>query len=164
MRRTLSRLGGLAVASSLIFSACGGASTTTVPSSAASTAPGASAVAPSEAAAEPVSLEFWYWGESDAPGADKWMAETVAEYKKIKPNVTVNVVSQSADTLMSAFQTAAASNSGPDIASQWATGPVLSFVWSGAVKAISDLVPAEEVAHWLNTNENTYDGKVWAMP
>ena len=92
------------------------------------------------------------------------MAETVAEYKKVKPNVTVNVVPQSADTLISAFQTAAASKSGPDIASQWATGPVLSFVWSDSVAPISDLVPADEMSHWLNTNENTYDGKVWAMP
>ena len=164
MRRTLSRLGGLAVASSLILSACGGASTTTAPSAADSAAPGASAAAPSVAASEPVSLDFWYWAESDAPGADKWMAETVAEYQKLNPNVTVNVVPQSADTLISAFQTAVASKSGPDMASQWATGPVLSFVWQDSVNPISDLVPADEIAHWLNTNENTYNGKVWAMP
>ena len=111
-----------------------------------------------------MTTRFWYWAESDAPGADKWMAETVAEYKKVQPNVTVNVVPQSTDTLMSAFQTAAASKSGPDIASQWATGPVLSFVWSDSVAPISDLVPADEMEHWLNTNENAYDGKIWAMP
>ena len=165
MRRTLARLGGLAVASSLILGACGSSASTAAPSAAPTTAPGATtAPAASEASTEPVNLEFWYWAESDAPGADKWMAETVAEYKKVKPNVTVNVVPQSADTLISAFQTAAASKSGPDIASQWATGPVLSFVWSDSIAPISDLVPADEMSHWLNTNENTYDGKVWAMP
>jgi len=169
MNRSLARLGGLVVASSLMLAACGAASSTTAPTTApttataATTAPAAPTPAPSEAA-KPVSLEFWYWAESDAPGADKWMAETVAEYKKIKPNVTVNVVPQSADTLISAFQTAAASKSGPDIASQWATGPVLSFVWSDSIAPISDLVPADEISHWLNTNENTYNGKVWAMP
>ena len=161
MRRTLARLGGLAVASSLIFGACGAGGT---PTPASSAAPGASAAAPTEAATEPVTLEFWYWAESDAPGADKWMAETVAEYKEVQPNVTVNVVSQPTDTLMSAFQTAAASKSGPDIASQWATGPVLSFVWSESVAPISDLVPTDEMKHWLNTNENVYAGKTWAMP
>jgi len=160
MRRSLARLGGLVVASSLILGACGGAASTTAPT----TAPGASAPAPSEAATEPVTLSFWYWAESDAPGADKWMAETVAEYKKVQPNVTVEVVSQPTDTLMSAFQTAAASKSGPDIASQWATGPVLSFVWSDSVAPISDLVPTDEMKHWLNTNENVYAGKTWAMP
>jgi len=171
MNRSLARLGGLVVASSLMLAACGAASSTTAPTTApttaqataATTAPAAPTPAPSEAA-KPVSLEFWYWAESDAPGADKWMAETVAEYKKVKPNVTVNVVPQSADTLISAFQTAAASKSGPDIASQWATGPVLSFVWSDSIAPISDLVPADEISHWLNTNENTYNGKVWAMP
>jgi multiple sugar transport system substrate-binding protein len=161
MRRTLARLGGLAVASSLIFGACGGGAT---PTPAASTGPGASAPAPTEAATEPVTLSFWYWAESDAPGADKWMAETVAAYKAVAPNVTVEVVSQPTDTLMSAFQTAAASKSGPDIASQWATGPVLSFVWSDSVAPISDLVSTDEMKHWLNTNENVYAGKTWAMP
>jgi multiple sugar transport system substrate-binding protein len=158
MRRTLVRLGGLVAAASLIFSACGGATST--PSAGASAAPSA----PTGGGGEPVTINFWYWAESDAPGADKWMAETVTEYQKTHPNVTINVVPQSTDTLISAFQTAAASKSGPDIASQWATGPVLSFVWSDAVAPISDLAPADEMKHWLNTNENTYAGKVWAMP
>ena len=41
---------------------------------------------------------------------------------------------------------------------------MLTQVWGGAITA--DLRPraAEEIAHWLNTSENTYDGKVWAMP
>ena len=164
MRRTLARLGGLAVASALIFGACGGGASPAAPSTAPSAAAPSGSAPASQAAAEPVNLTFWYWGESDAPGADKWMADTVAAYKAVQPNVTVDVVSQPTDTLISAFQTAAASKSGPDIASQWATGPVLSFVWSDSVAPISDLVPADEMKHWLNTNENVYDGKTWAMP
>jgi raffinose/stachyose/melibiose transport system substrate-binding protein len=113
---------------------------------------------------EKVDLTFWYWAESDAPGADAWMAESVEAYKQVKPNVTVNVVPQSTDTLISAFQSAVNAKSGPDIASQWATGPVLGFVWQDAVAPISDYVPADEMKNWLNTNENTYDGKVWGAP
>ena len=112
----------------------------------------------------PVNLTFWYWAESDAPGADAWMTETVAAYKQIKPNVTINIVPQSTDTLISAFQSAVTAKSGPDIASQWATGPVLGFVWQNAVAPISDYVPATEMSNWLNTNENTYNGKVWGAP
>ena len=108
-----------------------------------------------------VNLTFWWWAESDAPGADAWMAETVADYEKINPNVTINIVPQSTDTLISAFQSAVTANSGPDMASQWATGPVLGFVWQNAVVPISDYVPASEMKNWLNTNENTYNGKVW---
>lgn len=157
MSRTLRRLVGLITIAALVFAACGGGAPPTSP-------PGGSEAPASSPAGGPVTLTFWYWAESDAPGADKWMAETVAEYQKTHPNVTIKVVPQSTDTLISAFQTAAASKSGPDIASQWATGPVLSFVWSGAVTPISDLVPADEMKHWLNTNENAYAGKVWAMP
>ena len=80
MRTTLARLGGLAVASSLILGACGSSASTAAPSAAPTTAPGATtAPAASEASTEPVNLEFWYWAESDAPGADGWMAETVAD-------------------------------------------------------------------------------------
>jgi ABC-type glycerol-3-phosphate transport system substrate-binding protein len=42
-----------------------------------------------------VNLTFWWWAESDAPGADAWMAETVAAYEKIHPNVSINIVPQS---------------------------------------------------------------------
>jgi multiple sugar transport system substrate-binding protein len=111
-----------------------------------------------------VDLTFWYWAESDAPGADAWMTESVEAYKKIKPNVTINIVPQATDTLISAFQSAVTAKSGPDIASQWATGPVLGFVWQDAVAPISDYVSADEMKNWLNTNENTYNGKVWGAP
>jgi ABC-type glycerol-3-phosphate transport system substrate-binding protein len=117
-----------------------------------------------EASGEPVNLTFWWWAESDAPGANAWLDQAVEAYKAVKPNVTIEVVEQATDTFIPTFQAAAAAKEGPDIASQWATGPVLTQVWGGAITPISDLVPAEEVAHWLNTSENTYDGKVWAMP
>jgi len=122
-------------------------------------APGATA-----ASTDKVELTYWYWAESDAPGADAWMAETVDAYTKLHPNVTINIVPQSTDTLISAFQSAATAKSGPDIASQWATGPVLGFVWQDAVTPISDYLPASETDNWLNTNENMYDGKLWAAP
>jgi ABC-type glycerol-3-phosphate transport system substrate-binding protein len=125
---------------------------------------GAKATQTTSGSNEKVDLTFWYWAESDAPGADAWMTESVAAYKTINPNVTINVVPQSTDTLISAFQSAVTAKSGPDIASQWATGPVLGFVWQDAVAPISDYASADEMKNWLNTNENTYNGKVWAAP
>jgi len=116
------------------------------------------------AGAKPVELTFWYWAESDAPGADAWMTETVEAYKKVKPNVTVTIAPQSTDTLISAFQAAVTAKSGPDLASQWATGPVLGFVWQDGLVPVSDYVPKTEMDNWLNLNENTYNGKVWGAP
>lgn len=113
---------------------------------------------------EKVDLTFWYWAESDAPGADAWMTETVEAYKKVQPNVTVNIVPQSTDTLISAFQASATAKSGPDIASQWATGPVLGFVWQDALVPVSDYVSQDEMKNWLNVDENKYNGKYWGAP
>jgi raffinose/stachyose/melibiose transport system substrate-binding protein len=113
---------------------------------------------------ESASLTYWYWAESDAPGANDWMKARIAEYTKLHPKVTVDLVPQPTDTLIGAFTTAAQTRSGPDIATQWATMPVLSQVWAGAVAPISDLVPESETANWINTQENTYQGKLWGMP
>jgi ABC-type glycerol-3-phosphate transport system substrate-binding protein len=135
--------------------ACGGSSDT------ASTGTGGGG---STASGGKVDLTFWYWGEDDAPGANNWLAATVKSYEAANPNVTITVVPQATDTFTATFATAAAAKSGPDIGAQWATGPVLTQVWNGAITAISDLVPADETKHWLNTSENTYNGKIWAMP
>ena len=109
-------------------------------------------------------LTMWFWGNDDAPGADKWLAATVKSYEAKNPNIKIKVVTQPVATFIATFQAAAAAKSGPDVAAQWATGPVLTQVWGGAITAISDLVPKSETKNWLNTGENTYAGKIWAMP
>jgi raffinose/stachyose/melibiose transport system substrate-binding protein len=109
-------------------------------------------------------LTYWYWAESDAPGANNWLKGEVAAYEKAHPKVKVTVVLQSTDTLISAFTTAAQTKSGPDIATQWATLPTLTPAWTGASVPISDYVPASETKNWINTAENMSGGKLWAMP
>jgi raffinose/stachyose/melibiose transport system substrate-binding protein len=109
-------------------------------------------------------LTYWYWAESDAPGANGWLKKEVAAYEKAHPKVKITVVIQSTDTLTSAFTTAAQTRSGPDIATQWATLPTLTPAWSGASVPISDYVPASETKNWIGTPENMSGGKLWAMP
>src|SRR6187402_2967331 len=64
--------------------------------------------------AEAAKLTFWFWGESDVPGIDKWLAGAVQNYEKLNPKVSLNIVPQSSDTLIGAFRLAAQSKSGPD--------------------------------------------------
>src|SRR5256714_11168874 len=109
-------------------------------------------------------LTYWYWAESDAPGANGWLKKEVALYQKAHPKVKISIVLQSTDTLTSAFTTAAQTKSGPDIATQWATLPVLTPAWNGASVPISDYVPASEVKNWIGTPENVTDGKPCAKP
>jgi ABC-type glycerol-3-phosphate transport system substrate-binding protein len=110
------------------------------------------------------SLTYWYWAESDAPGANNWLKKEVAIYEKGHPKVKVSIVLQSTDTLTSAFTTAAQTKSGPDIATQWATLPTLTPAWAGALVPISDFVPKSEWQNWISTSENMWQGKLWAMP
>src|SRR5262245_42839341 len=109
-------------------------------------------------------LTYWYWAESDAPGAKNWLKKQVALYEKAHPKVKISIVLQSTDTLTSAFTTAAQTKNGPDIATQWATLPTLTPAWAGATVPISDYVPASETKNWISTSENMWQGKLWAMP
>jgi len=109
-------------------------------------------------------LTYWFWGESDVPGSTKWMQAAVARYEGLHPGIHIQVVPQATETLQGAFQTAAQAKTGPDIAMQWATLPVLTPAWRGQVTPLTGLIPDSELKQWPNTQENTYAGKVWAMP
>lgn len=118
----------------------------------------------STSSAEAAKLTFWFWGESDVPGIDKWLAGAVKTYETLNPKVSLDIVPQSSDTLIGAFRLAAQSKSGPDMDTQWATLPTLTPYWTGAAVPISDYVPAAETSQWLNTNENVAGDKIIAMP
>src|SRR3954470_2690998 len=148
MKRVLISLGAALVLASALFAAAAASKTTKT-----------TADDPNNA-----SLTYWYWGEDDAPGATNWLKKQVAAYEKAHPKVSIKIVIQSTDTLTSAFTTAAQTKSGPDIATQWATLPVLTPAWSGASVPISDYVPAKETKNWIGTSENMSGGKLWAMP
>jgi raffinose/stachyose/melibiose transport system substrate-binding protein len=128
--------------------------------------PPTAAPAPTEApaAAEPVKLVIWWWGEQEAPGAQAWLEETMAKYKEAKPNVSFEAVLQSTDTLIPAFQSAAAAKQGPDIEYFWGGVWTLENAWNGSLIPIDDLFPAEEKGHWINNFERSYDGKLWGVP
>jgi ABC-type glycerol-3-phosphate transport system substrate-binding protein len=148
MKTSLYRVFSLLFILSLVISACAQTTTEQQPAS-----------------DEPIKLTFWYWAEPDAPGANAWIEKVVEEYKKVKPNVTVEVVPQGTDALISGFQTAVSAGSGgPDIASQWATGQVMGFVWQDALVPINDYVSQDEMKYWLNLDENKYNDKYWGVP
>ena len=152
----LRRVAGTAVAMLLLGSllaACSANATTDASASAA-------------AADDPenASLTYWFWAESDAPGADDWMKARIAEYQTLHPGVQIELVPQASETLIGGFATAAQTRSGPDIATLWATMPVLTQAWAGAIAPLDDLIPAEARATWIGTQENTDKGKLWGMP
>jgi multiple sugar transport system substrate-binding protein len=115
-------------------------------------------------AQEPVNLVMWWWGEQEAPGAQKWLDETIDLYQKANPNITIEAVLQSTDSLIPSFQSAMAAQEGPDIQYFWGGVWTLEFAWGGGIAPIDDLIPAEELAHYINNFERTYDGQIWGVP
>jgi len=158
-RKAIYGLMASVAAVSLALTGCTASSTTPDTSTSASGSAAAQGDDPENAA-----LTYWYWGESDAPGANDWMKARIADYQKLHPGVTINFVEQTTDTLIGSFATTAQTKSGPDIATQWATIPVLSQAWAGSIAPISDYVDQAEMANWIGTQENTDKGKVWGAP
>jgi len=109
-------------------------------------------------------INYWFWGESDIPGMTKWMQQRIAMYEKLNPSVSITLVPQSNTTIISSFQLASQSKTGPDVDTQWATLPTLLPALQGDVTPISNYVSKSEMSHWLNTNENTIGSNVYAMP
>jgi ABC-type glycerol-3-phosphate transport system substrate-binding protein len=106
-------------------------------------------------------LSAWWWG--DPNNYNDWANEMTTKFKA-STGTDVKVDPQQTETLVSSFAAAAAAKSGPDIASQWATQPVLAPAWTGGVEPLDDLVPESEREHWVFREENLYGGNLWAAP
>jgi multiple sugar transport system substrate-binding protein len=154
-------LGALALllAALLLAASCGGddEAATEEPS-------GAQATDTKEFPTEPVKLVMWWWGEQEASGAEQWLADTIDAYREKHPNVTIETVLQTTDGLIPTFKAAAAAKKGPDIQYFWGGIWSLEDAWAGNIKPVSDYIPAEELAHYINASEDTWDGKVWTAP
>jgi raffinose/stachyose/melibiose transport system substrate-binding protein len=156
------------VSFALLVTSCSPAST---PTTAAPTTVGPTTAAPTTAApttaapttATPIHLVVWWWGEQEAPGAQKWMDDTVKAYETLHPNVTIETVLQSTDSLIPAFQSAAAAGSGPDIQYFWGGIYTLQNAWSGAIIPLDNLIPTDEMSHYINNFERSYDGKQYGI-
>ena len=113
---------------------------------------------------EDLSLNLWWWGGDDAKGLKAWFDQAVAAYKVKHPNVTIVPVEQTSDGLLTAFAAAAEAKQGPDIQYFWGGSWGMESVWKGALLPVSDYIPKDELAHYLNASEDTFDGKVWTAP
>lgn len=149
------------------MSGCAPAATPSPPAPTATSQPATQIPAtapPTSAPVEEVTLTIWWWGETEAPGAEKWLKESTDLYTEEHPNVHFELVLQTVDNLYPAFKAAAAAKSGPDIQYLWTWIWTLEDVWAGNMAPLSDYVPEEEIAHWLDTESRTFNGKVWTMP
>jgi raffinose/stachyose/melibiose transport system substrate-binding protein len=88
------------------------------------------------ASAQAKDMDFWYWGEQELPGLQKYVNDSVAAYKA----ATVKPMLQDTAVVISQFQTAAAAGNAPDLQYLWNGIYHMESVWLGYVKGLKGLV------------------------
>ena len=111
-----------------------------------------------------VTLTIWWLGNQEVPGIEKWMAQTVAKYHALHPNVTVKTVVESTDTWTETQKTACKGRSGPDIWYNWSGTWSLEQVWAGCTVPNEDVLSQSDIGHVANVAETRWSGKTWLYP
>jgi ABC-type glycerol-3-phosphate transport system substrate-binding protein len=112
-----------------------------------------------EKSLEPVKLVFWWWGEQEAKGLEGWLKETVDQYQKAYPNVTVETVLQATENVVNDFTTASAAGTPPDLQYLWNGIYHQENVWLGYIEPLNNWITADELKHMYASELSLYQGK-----
>jgi len=117
-------------------------------------------------AAQTANLTFWWWGEQEAPGLQKWVADAISQYQSQHPGVQIKAVLQGTESLMPGFMSAGVARRGPDIQYMWGGVSTMQYVWRGFVTPVSDLLGQDDLRHIApgSLRETAYKGKIWGLP
>ena len=150
----------------LLVAACSGGGASTAPSVAASaSAPApstAASAAPSEAAGEPVTIEWWHITTGD-PGKSDFQAIADA-YTAANPNVKINITVLENEAFKTKLSTTAAADI-PDLFQSWGGGIMAAQAEAGLLKDIT-----ADIADWKDTinagglSIYQYDGVQYGVP
>ena len=153
--RKLSLVAASVMLVAIIAQACGGASNTAAPATAAPPSAAGDTMAP----VEPVELTLWhnYGTEANATATDA----LIKGFEAKNPGITVKSISQPADQYFDLLQAAAISKTGPDLATQW-TG-LFDLKYADYLQPLNDLVPMDELKKmkgidFASLNFNADDG------
>ena len=173
MKKSLLRLLIVLIAVSMIatFSLVGCKTTTTEITAAPTTAASETTVAPdTTAAAEPVNLVFWDFGnygvaalQEGSPKEEWYIYKAVARFEAKNPGITIEITYQPGDKSTEMLTAAAMSKQGPDVVSLWGGTYVTSI--KDSLLVLNDYFTPEEIAAvngWKNVG--AVDGKYYGAP
>ncbi len=107
-------------------------------------------------------LKFWWWGETEAPGLQKWVDETAALYKTKSGNTIESTLMDTA-VVISEFQTASAANAAPDNIFLWNGIYHMESAWLGYLEPLDNFFSAEEIAATKPTQLSVYEGQTYRL-
>lgn len=110
------------------------------------------------------SMTLWH-NSTTGPGVEFW-EQTVADFEKDNPGVTIDIQSIQNEDLDGKLQTALNSGDAPDIFLQRGGGKMAAMVKAGQLKDLTDAIsgPAAEEIPDASYSANSLDGKIYAMP
>jgi raffinose/stachyose/melibiose transport system substrate-binding protein len=107
-------------------------------------------------------LNWWWWGEQEAPGFEAWIKDSTRLYEEKTGNTIIPTL-QDTDVVVSQFQTASAAGDAPDIQFFWNGSYCLESAWLGYVEPLDDLIPADILKDSHATILSIYDGKQYRI-
>ncbi|MHC9045544.1 extracellular solute-binding protein [Microbacterium saperdae] len=109
-------------------------------------------------------MTLWH-NSTTGPGVQFW-EDTVADFEKANPGVTIDIQSIQNEDLDGKLQTALNSGDAPDIFLQRGGGKMAAMVKAGQLKDLTDVIsgPAAEEIPDAAYSANSLDGKRYAMP
>jgi raffinose/stachyose/melibiose transport system substrate-binding protein len=166
------RLFGLLAVMALVLTACssGGAATPSpaapsaeAPSAAASEAAPSEAASPSEAAAQPVTIEWWHITTGD-PG--KSVFQGIADaYTAAHPNVKINITILENEAFKTKLATSMQSGQVPDLFQSWGGGIMAAQADAGMLKDITaDVAPWKDTINAGALSIYAYKGVQYGVP
>lgn len=111
-------------------------------------------------------VEFWWWGEEEAPGFKKWVRQTAAAFEDENPGVKIKLVEQTTNNLVQAAQAAQAAQKGPDIQFYWPVGFFQEDMFNGNLAPLDDLLGEDELSNFPDAARDyaTWEGSVYGAP
>ena len=114
------------------------------------------------AAAGGKSLKMWWWGEQEAPGLEKWLAESVDMWTQQTGNSLEKTLQDNA-SVITEFQTASAANNAPDIQFMWNGIYHMESTWLGYVEPLDALFKGDTLTGSGATKLSIYQGKQYRI-
>ena len=116
------------------------------------------------ASAGDVTLNLWWLGDLEAPGAETWMEDMVAKFEGKYPNVKIETTLEDTNTWVQTQQTACQSKSGPDLWYNWAGTWSLELAWKGCTVPNEEILSPDDIAANPFVQETVWQGKTWDFP
>lgn len=147
----------VAAVAALVVAACGSAQTQSS-SGSGPIATAATAGFPSG----PVTIGIRWWGETEVPGAQKWLKHVEKAFMREHHNVTISDTLVSTNALVPGFDADCKAQSGPNLEYFWG-GPSNSLepAWQGCIVPVSKYLGMNEVKHYIAYQEDSWNGQVW---